>query len=87
MTPEAAFRALRDLWMQPVPANSFYINGFPDRLAQLADLYDEDVADEMRRIFEAVPAEGATAHNAAYRRTWMAAPRLIYPEQPRGETA
>jgi hypothetical protein len=36
---------------------------------------------------EDAPDGPPTAHSAAYRRTWMAAPRLIYPERPRGETA
>jgi hypothetical protein len=49
-TAQQKLERITELWMQPVPANSFYINGFPDRLAQLADLYDEEIAAEMRSI-------------------------------------
>lgn len=61
----AKLDALRDLWMQPVPPDAFYVNGFPTRLDQLADLYDEDIAARMRAILSPEPtlADVIEAHD------------------------
>ncbi len=57
----ALIEKLRAYWLYgPVGKNKFYINGFPDRLAQLGDLFDEDTETFMRDLLSS-PAESAEA--------------------------
>lgn len=56
LTAEQRLDGLRKIWLEKnVGKNSFYINGFSDRLAQLADLYDEDIAEKTRALLTESP--------------------------------
>ena len=50
---EARFEALRAIWLETnVGTNDFYISGFPDRLDQLADLFDQNIATNTRALLD-----------------------------------
>jgi hypothetical protein len=47
---ETTLETLRDYWLQPTEPNSFYLNGFPTRIDQLADLFSEEAAATLRAV-------------------------------------
>src|SRR6478609_3623781 len=61
-TPEGSkddtLARLRERLMRPVPPDSFHLNGFDTTLDQLADLYDEEFANDLRAILDPKATSG-----------------------------
>jgi hypothetical protein len=46
---EIKLAELRDYWLKPSEPDSFYIDGFPTRIDQLADGFSTEAAATLRR--------------------------------------